>query len=63
MPETERINLGWANSWQREPEIVTTCKAKGHKQQEADLDRLHRGCDHLYWCDECGYEYHVDSSD
>ncbi len=58
-----RTNLGWANSWNETPAIVTECRKARHKVKDKNLDGNMRGHDTLYWCDECGYEYHVDSSD
>jgi hypothetical protein len=59
-----RVNLGWLNNWYTNPpQIYKECKEKGHKHNEKNLDPSNRGNDHLYWCDICGFEYHVDSSD
>ena len=58
-----RINLGWANGWKDDPELVTNCRKLNHAEKSKNLDHSHHGLDTLYWCDICGYEYHVDSSD
>lgn len=60
--------LGWENSWNRNdrdetPQAVKDCQSKKHVVMTRNLDQSGRGYDKLFWCDICGYEYHVDSSD
>lgn len=64
----QALSLGWANSWDiggvdSTPAIVTTCREKNHRLAYRNLDPSGRGYDLLVWCDRCGYEYHIDSSD
>jgi len=56
-------NLGWANSWSEDPEIVKKCRALGHKVSDRNLDPTWHGLDNEVRCDICGYVYHYDSSD
>ena len=54
----------WVDEWPpRIPDEVQQCKALGHRTQERNLDPTQHGYDTLVFCDVCGYEYHVDSSD
>lgn len=63
MSDDTRTDLGYANGWKEEPQQVKNCKAQNHPQRSQNLDPSHHGLDTLYWCDVCGYQYHVDSSD
>lgn len=55
-------DLGVANGWEKEPDIVKECKRLKHKTSESSNDPPFR---RHYWevrCDICGYIYHYDSS-
>lgn len=52
-------DLGYANGWEKTPDIVKACKAREHIQEIVNLGR----CLNEYRCEECGYKYKVDSSD
>lgn len=56
-------DLGWANGWEKEPEIVSRCRGYGHKVSRVDNGPPHRGLDNVVQCEICWYKYHVDSSD
>lgn len=56
-------DLGYANGWPQDPPEEEGCKALGHQQKDVNLDPSCRGLDRLYYCVECGFRYHVDSSD
>lgn len=53
-------DLGWANGWKEEPEIVRECQKQGHETRQISHDwyGLHNEC----ICDICKYIYHYDSS-
>ena len=57
-------NLGWANEWKQEPEIVTKCKAAGHDRSNTPLPGQRRFQEYMHEvrCDTCGYVYRYDSS-
>lgn len=58
----KRTDLGWANS---RPELfprLSECRKAGHDTGDTNLDHTHHGYDRLFWCNTCGYEFHVDSS-
>jgi len=55
----QKISLGYANGWARIPEVVIKCGELGHSRKQETIGR----CLTRYSCDECGYEYKVDSSD
>ena len=52
-------DLGYANDWDEEPEIVQKCTELGHDLASLTLGR----CLTEYTCEECDYFYLVDSSD
>jgi rubrerythrin len=52
-------NLGYANSWEKTPEIVIHCKEKNHAREIKTV----ASCVTQYICRECGYVYKVDSGD
>ena len=54
-----RMDLGYANGWEKTPPIVEACKALGHVQGS----RNEGNCLTRYGCDLCGFTYLVDSSD
>ncbi len=54
-----RQRLGYANGWSSTPAIVTECKAKQHQMRTVNEGR----CLNRYICDECNYDYAVDSGD
>jgi hypothetical protein len=58
--KTPRLDLGWANGWAEKPAEVLACQAKGHRMTSQDIAARKNT---LYSCDECGIQYHVDSSD
>jgi hypothetical protein len=58
--EGKVVNLGWANGWQTDPELLVKCRAAGH-QRDSDSDYLH--CVTTVWCDKCKFIYKIDSSD
>ena len=58
-------DLGWANSWDKTPDIVERCREsrkRGEKHEYTDGDGPWR-CTHLVTCKTCGYTYHYDSGD
>lgn len=58
------IDLGWANSWTIQPEIVITCKQKGHRRSNEDVGPAYRGLENVVKClDGCNYVFRYDSSD
>jgi hypothetical protein len=58
------VDLGWANSWPKDPDIIVKCKTAGHhKIVRTNLDSSQHGLDTLVQCHTCGYQYHYDSSD
>lgn len=65
MDDERRENLGWANELGSAATFgrLATCRKFLHKTGEQNLDPSHHGYNTLYWCDTCGYEFHVDSSD
>ncbi len=64
MDEEPKVkNLGWANGWKEDPEIVKECERLGHKPSNVDVGPPHRGLEHVVRCDICGYVYRYDSSD
>lgn len=58
-PWPPQKNLGWANGWDKTPDVVEHCHRQGHKVKSEETGR----CTHRYHCDICGYAYMVDSSD
>jgi len=52
-------HLGYANGWDKTPEIVHECREKGHLGYAGNVGR----CLTEYGCEVCGYKYLVDSSD
>ncbi len=60
---SEVLNLGWANSWPQDPDIVKKCRELNHKPKERNLDSTWHGLNTEVRCDACGYVYHYDSSD
>ncbi len=62
MMEPKVVNLGWANGWNKEPEIVTKCKTLKHKPTETSEGPPFRKFTHTVRCDICGYVYKYDSS-
>lgn len=60
MNEIKRMkDLGYANGWNSTPQIIKECKAKGHKIHNETIGR----CLERSWCEECGFEFRVDSGD
>ena len=59
----ELKNLGWANDWDDDPQVVKDCRAKKHRTTDVDVGPPHRGMEHVVTCTECGYVYRYDSSD
>jgi len=57
------LDLGWANGWAEDPQIVKQCKELGHTPRTYNLDPTMHGLDHEVICAKCGYMYHYDSSD
>jgi len=57
---TEYIDLGWANGWGENPEIVKECKKAGHKKNDICYDSY--GLHNKVVCHICKYIYHYDSS-
>ncbi len=56
-------DLGWANGWSKDPEIVTKCKQLGHKLSNVDKGNPRgRGLDNVVTCNICDYVYHYDST-
>lgn len=58
-PWPTQKDLGWANGWDKTPDVVEHCHKQGHKVKSEETGR----CTHRYHCDICGYAYMVDSSD
>ena len=58
--EREELDLGWANSWGEEPEVVRRCKARRHKTRDRRVRPF--GHEHEVVCLRCGYVYKYDSS-
>lgn len=56
-------NLGWANSWNKTPQIVIDCRAAKHEISDIDEGPPHRGMEHVVRCTKCNYVYRYDSSD
>jgi hypothetical protein len=56
------IDLGWANGWAEDPEIVKACAKAGHKPRDANRDPTGHGLHNVTICDICRYIYHYDSS-
>ncbi len=56
-------NLGWANGWKEDPQIVKDCRAKNHKTSDVDVGPPYRGLEHVVKCEICDYVYRYDSSD
>ena len=54
-----RTNLGTANGWRGTPRIVFRCTGMKHPRRR---ERVRPGVERVS-CDECGYEFLVDSSD
>lgn len=63
MSDPEYKDLGWANEWTKNPEIVTECQKKNHVVSDVDVGPPHRGIEHVVKCAECKYTYRYDSSD
>ena len=61
LTEEQFIDLGFANSWEKEavPQIALMCKALKHQLSSFEEGR----CLTKYYCEICGYSYSVDSSD
>ncbi len=57
------MDLGWANGWEEDPEIVRKCKELKHETSNVDIGPPFRGLHHVVTCNICGYIYHYDSSD
>ncbi len=57
------INLGWANGWKNDPEIVQKCKKLNHHRSDVDEGPPMRGIQQHVMCKICNYEYYYDSSD
>ena len=51
-------DFGWANGWDKQPEMVKECRAAGHTTLEKALG-MH---DNEVRCDQCGYVYRYNSS-
>jgi hypothetical protein len=62
-PMRKLIDLGWANGWKEEPEIVKKCRQLGHELQEINMSTTYRQADYERRCDICSYVSHVDMSD
>lgn len=51
--------LGYANGWDKTPDIVKEAWEKGYEEIPETTGR----CETTYYCPEGGYYYKVDSSD
>ena len=61
-PQPERkpmVNLGCANGWGKDPDIVVACNALKHRTESVEEAR----CLTRVTCRTCGYSYTYDSSD
>jgi hypothetical protein len=58
------IDLGWANGWDKEPEIRQKCIDLGHKCSDvSDASGVPYKCfSHTVTCEICGYYFKYDSS-
>ena len=58
-------DLGWANGWIYEPEIVLKCRAarKAGEKHERSETSGPWSCTHVVTCKTCGYTYKYDSGD
>lgn len=56
-------DLGWANGWSKDPDILFKCREEKHRVSDVDIGPPMRGLHHVVRCDICGYVYHYDSSD
>ena len=52
-------DLGYANGWDKTPEIIKECEQKGHREEVRNVGR----CLTEYSCAICGYKYTIDSGD
>lgn len=58
-PATTPTNLGWQNDWKGVlPDVVKDCQAKRHIR-----DSFKSGSTRRIVCDQCKYQYQVDSGD
>ena len=51
-------NLGYANGWEKTPEIVKECQGKKHNPPH---HKTTMRCVTRVGCEICGYYYHIDS--
>lgn len=61
-------NLGWANGWAKDPEILGECKEAGHNGVPGNPHKFgatknQRGSENLVGCHTCKYYYKYDCSD
>ena len=63
-PASKPIDLGWANGWNEEPEMVKKCRELGHKRSnKSDAPGVPYKCStHTVRCDTCHYFFKYDSS-
>ena len=65
--ESGKGDLGWMNAGgDVEANIdrwAKRCRELSHHPSNTDIGGGYRGLDHHVVCEECGYEYHYDSSD
>ena len=62
MTAPKLTSLGWANGWNGyPPQELEQCTERGHERQSEPVGQ--NGTTHRYWCEVCGFEYFVDSSD
>lgn len=52
-------DLGWMNSWGKDPEEYTKCREQKHDLKGKD----YRNCTHDVWCETCDIIWHYDSGD
>lgn len=58
----ETVDLGWANGWTEDPQILKDCKKAEHPRRETNRDPSWHGLHTEVRCDICNYIYHYDSS-
>ena len=60
--ENDFTNLGWANGWKEDPEIIEKCNKLGHKVGVEKHEREISIFTHEVTCAVCRYRYKYDSS-
>jgi len=58
-------DLGWANGWSKNPDMLTACREARKNGEKHDVKETPGPwtCTHRVTCETCGYTYMYDSGD